>query len=53
MTSVLVAHSKYRFVPRHEGQVWPRLLGRLAPRFLRRRCRITEIEVHGSEIVKI
>ena len=31
MTSVLVADSKYQFVPPHEGELWPRLLARLTP----------------------
>ena len=51
MTSVLVADSKYQFVPPHEGKLWPRLLGRLMPHFLRRKHGITEIEVRGDDAI--
>ena len=51
MTSVLVADSKYKFVPPHEGKLWPRLLGRLMPHFLRRKHGITEIEVRGDDAI--
>ena len=52
MTSVLVADSKYQFVPPHEGKLWPRLLGRLMPHFLKRKHGITEIEVRGDEAIR-
>ena len=52
MTSVLVADSKYKFVPPHEGRLWPRLLGRLTPHFLRRKHGITHIEVRGDEAIR-
>ncbi|RLS42746.1 MAG: 1-acyl-sn-glycerol-3-phosphate acyltransferase [Planctomycetota bacterium] len=52
MTSLLVADSKYQFIPPHEGRFWPRLLGRLTPRYLKRKHGITHIEVRGGEIVK-
>ena len=52
MTSVLVADSKYQFVPPHEGKLWPRLLGRLMPHFLRRKHGITEIEVRGDDAIR-
>ena len=51
MTSVLVADSKYQFVPPHEGKLWPRLLGRLMPHFLRRKHGITGIEVRGDDAI--
>ena len=52
MTSVLVTHSKYQFVPPHEGTFWPRLIGRFTPAYLSRRCGISRIEVEGSEILQ-
>lgn len=52
MTSVLVADSKYQFVPPHEGKLWPRLLGRLMPHFLKRKHGITEVEVRGDEAIR-
>lgn len=52
MTSVLVADSKYQFIPPHEGKLWPRLLGRLTPRYLKHKHGITEIEVRGEDVVR-
>ncbi len=52
MTSLLVADSKYQFVPPHEGRFWPQLLGRLTPRYLKRKHAVTNIEVRGGEIVR-
>jgi 1-acyl-sn-glycerol-3-phosphate acyltransferase len=48
---LLNTESKYRFVPPHEGDIWPRLIGRITPAYLRRRHGITQIEVRGEEII--
>ena len=48
MTSVLVADSKYQFVPPHEGRLWRRLLERLTPHYLNRKHGFTKIEVRGD-----
>jgi 1-acyl-sn-glycerol-3-phosphate acyltransferase len=52
MTSVLVADSKYQFVPPHEGELWPRFLARLTPHFLKRKHGIINIEVRGDEAIR-
>jgi len=47
--ALLNTESKYRFIPPHEGQLWPRLLGYVTPHYLRRRHGITAIEVRGQQ----
>ena len=49
MTTLLVTESKYRFVPPHEGRIWPRMLGRFTPGFLKWKYGITDIEIRGEE----
>lgn len=52
MPKLLNTESKYKFVPPHEGGVWPRVLGRVMPAYLRRKCAISTIEVRGAERVR-
>lgn len=52
MTALLVTDSKYTFVPPYEGEVWPRVLGWVTPRYLRRNCGIESIEVRGAEVLR-
>ncbi|MFO0902036.1 MAG: 1-acyl-sn-glycerol-3-phosphate acyltransferase [Pirellulales bacterium] len=52
MTALLVTDSKYEFVPPHEGEFWPRLLGRITPWHLRRGYGIERIEVRGAEVLQ-
>ncbi|MEJ7593463.1 MAG: 1-acyl-sn-glycerol-3-phosphate acyltransferase [Planctomycetaceae bacterium] len=49
MTSVLVTGSKYKFIPPHESPFWPAVLGRFVPRYLKRTCGISEIEIRSEE----
>ena len=49
MTSVLVTGSKYQFVPPHESRLWPAVLGRFVPAYLKRKCGISEIEIRSAE----
>ncbi len=48
MAGLLVTDSKYKFIPPHESRIWPRFLGWLTPRYLRRKCKISTIEVRGE-----
>ena len=48
MPPVVVADSNYQFVPPHQGNIWPRILGRLATRLARTQHGVTEIEVRNS-----
>ena len=52
MPDLLVTDSSYRFVPPHHGRVWPRLLSRVLPAYLRRSRGIGEIEVRGEQNLK-
>lgn len=44
MTHTLVTDSNYRFIPPHEGTVWPRLINLLIPTVLRRKYGVTATE---------
>lgn len=52
MSPVLVADSKYKFVPPHEGVFWPRLFARLAPLYLKRKYCVTDIEIRGEDAIR-
>ncbi len=49
MPPLIVTDSSYRFIPPHEGNLWPRILARFATPMIRRRYGITEIEIRGQE----
>ena len=52
MPALLVSDSAYRFVPPHEGNIWPRMLAGVIPAFLRRKCGLNEIAIRGEEKLK-
>lgn len=47
--SVVVADSAYEFIPPHHGNLWPRVLYLLTPRFLSARYGVTRVEVRGED----
>ena len=51
MPKLLNTESKYRFVPPHDGGLWPRVLGRAMPLYLWWKFAISQIEVRGAERV--
>lgn len=48
-TGSLLSEKPYTFVPPHEGRFWPHLLGCLAPRFLRKKYGVTQVEIRDIE----
>ena len=52
MPKLLNTESKYRFVPPHEGNLWPRVIGRAMPLYLKRKHAITHIEVRGEQTLR-
>lgn len=52
MTGLIHVDTRYKFIPPHYGNFWPRLFRGLAPSFLRHHYGITSVEVRGAETVK-
>lgn len=48
-TGSLLSEKPYTFVPPDKGRFWPRLLGFLAPRFLRKKYGVTQVEIRDIE----
>jgi 1-acyl-sn-glycerol-3-phosphate acyltransferase len=49
MPQLVTADSSYKFVPPHEGNLWPKILAAVTPKVLRKKCGITRTEVRGAE----
>ena len=49
MSPTLVTESNYRFIPPHEGTVWPKLLNMVIPTVLRHKYGVTETEYRDVE----
>lgn len=46
---LIVTESTYEFVPPHEGNIWPKILARVAGRVLRKDHGVSEVEIRGEE----
>lgn len=49
MPPLIVTDSNYEFVPPHQGNIWPRLLSRLATRMIRTRYGIHSVEIRDQQ----
>jgi 1-acyl-sn-glycerol-3-phosphate acyltransferase len=48
MPPLIVTDSHYKFVPPHQGDIWPRLLSRYAVRMLKTRYGVHEVEIRDQ-----
>lgn len=48
----VVAADRYRFIPPHRGDLWPRFLNVLTPQYLKTRYGVTRVEVRGEETLR-
>jgi 1-acyl-sn-glycerol-3-phosphate acyltransferase len=49
MPPLIVTDSHYKFVPPHQGDIWPRLLSRLAVRMLKTQHGVHEVEIRDQQ----
>lgn len=49
MPPLIVTDSTYEFVPPHEGNLWPRLLARVAARVRKKDHGVGDVEIRGAE----
>lgn len=49
MPALLVTDSRYKFIPPHEGNLWPKVLGHVMPHFRRCKYCVDRVEIRGED----